>query len=436
MFKLTAAVLVAICLQISAASGRGEILPTGGRELLRISQLKSMQAYMLDKRFDGWLFSGQGTFDDVEKEFLGLNGRTRWRWFIFYPGLATLKKPFLIYHRDDEVLFSGINFYPLPYRSRAEMLNLIKGNLASVAKKICLNYSRQLNIPELSRIDGGLLELLVSMDFKVISSGSILSFFNTRWRKVDMESHKQAAARLDSLRPRISAYLGERIGKDKKVTDYDLAKFVGKQLKKLGLEESAASTVALGGNTLFEKYIPEKSTARRIARGDLLYMEVSARLRKNPESMYARLGWTFLIAEEIPDSLQVPWESVVAAADEALAMLENHIPKNKILRGYQVGQAARTKLPGGNAHLLPRPLGNNLNPYGHNFGVRFDSYLAYDDREVMPGMGFTLEPGIYRENFYALRLCANLLIEGDRSIYLSAPLQRKLEAVLAATGPR
>ncbi|MBN2288886.1 MAG: M24 family metallopeptidase [Candidatus Glassbacteria bacterium] len=436
MLRIAAMLSAVTLMLICSAAGRAEILPTGGRDLLNESQMVSMQAYMLEKRFDGWVFSGQGTFDDPEKEFLGLNGQTRWRWVIFYPALATLSKPYLVYHRDDEPVFSGINFYPLPYRSRDEMLSLIKDNFSPVAKKICLNYSHQLQIPELSRIDGGLLELLVSQGFEVISSGSILSFFNTRWRTSDVETHKQAAARLDSLRPGITAYLSERVSKGKKVTDYDLVKYIGKQLKKLGLEEKSAPAVAVGENTLLEHYVPDKKKARPVARGDLIYVEVSARLLKKPESMYARLGWTFLVEEEVPDSLAENWNSIVASAEEALAILNRHLPKNKSLRGYQVDQAARGRL-GGNPHLLPRPLGSNLNPYDHHFGVRFDSYLAYDDREIMPGMGFTLEPGLYFfKNHYALRMCANLVTEGDSSIYLSAPLQQAIEAVLANTGLR
>jgi len=44
--------------------------------------------------------------------------------------------------------------------------------------------------------------------------------------------------------------------------------------------------------------------------------------------------------------------------------------------------------------------------------------------------GFTLEPGIYTDT-YALRICANLFIDGKRQVSLSAPIQRKIIAVLA-----
>ena len=64
-------------------------------------------------------------------------------------------------------------------------------------------------------------------------------------------------------------------------------------------------------------------------------------------------------------------------------------------------------------------------------GARKKVYLAHDDREIMPGMGFTLEPGIYTDT-YALRICANLFIDGNRQVNLSAPLQREIIAVLGS----
>ncbi|MEA2063856.1 MAG: M24 family metallopeptidase [Gemmatimonadota bacterium] len=431
MSRLATAAVTVFLLAVTFAAGHGEISPKVGRDLVPQYQLESMQGFMMERRFDGWMFSGQGAFGDIETEFLGLTGSTRWRWFIYYSGVAGAKKPYLIYHRDDEAVFSGIKFYPLPYRSRNEMFQIIHDRIYAIARLICLNYSHQLNVPEISSADAGLLEKLASMDFKVISSGSILSFFNTRWRSSDVETHKQAAAKLDSLRPLVCAHLRQRIQKGKEVTDYDLMKFIGRQLKKLGLGQVALSCVGVGDNTLIERYVPVKrSAARSIERDDLVYIEVSARLRKQPRSMRARLGWTFYIGEEVPEELQGQWKNIVAAADAALEILEGYIPRKLVLQGYRVDQAARARL-GGQAHTPPRPLGFNLNPENHRFGVRFDDYMAHDDREIIPGMGFTLEPGLYYEGLHALRMCNNVLIQGDRSIFLSAPLQREIDAVLA-----
>jgi len=429
MKALPKALLTGMFFAVCATFSQAEILPTGGRELLHPAIMQSMQAYMLEKRFDGWLFTGQGNFDDLASEFLGLKGKTRHRWFIFYPGLATLKKPFLIYHPEDERVFSGINFYPYPYRSRKEMIDRIKTDLYPFAKVICLNYSEQLNVPELSRVDAGTLELFKNSGFRLLSSGTILSFFHTRWRVSDVETHSEAASRLDSILPLCMDYLREKLVKNKRVKDYDLVKFVKKRLKKLGLEQIEEPTVAVWEKTLLERYTPTKKLARPVSRDDLIYLEIAARLRKHESSMFARLGWSLYTGEQVPDSLSKSWKKIVAAAEEALGLLRARIPRQRTLLGYEVAQAARAKL-GSSPDILPRPLGYNLNRDQHNFGVRFDNYLTHDDREIMPGMGFTLQPGIYKDT-YALRTCANLFIRGDRQVKLSAPLQQEIIAVLA-----
>ncbi len=88
MTSLKRAVFTFFFLCLAASFSRAEIKPAIGRDLLPAHVFNSIQNYMLEKRFDGWLFSGQGSFDDIEKDFLGLKGKTRYRWFIFIPGLA------------------------------------------------------------------------------------------------------------------------------------------------------------------------------------------------------------------------------------------------------------------------------------------------------------------------------------------------------------
>jgi Xaa-Pro dipeptidase len=426
----TRTVLAALCiwLAIPTTGILAEIRPDTGRKLIPSSVYKSMQNWMLDKRFDGWLFTGQGTFNDVEGEFLGLRGKTKHRWFIFYGALASLREPFLIYHRDDEHVFDGVSFYPTTYRNYVEMKQELEYRIFSVSRDIAINYSPKLKIPEVSQIDIGTVELLQELGLRLRPSCSMLSFYNTRWTNEEVESHKYAAARLDSILPIAVKRIGDRLSRDKKITDYDLARHIGKNLGKLDLELVDPVVVAVGENTLKEKFIPTKKNQIRIERDDLIYLEVTARRKKQPEAMHARLGWTLVASDTVSSAIQASWNRITAAADTALALISNRIKSNITLTGQEVDIAARRKLSG-NPHVLPRALGYNLNRNDRNFGVRFDNYLYLDNREVMPGMGFTLEPGLYSEQS-ALKLCTNLFIEGDREVTLSAPLQRKLIAVM------
>ncbi len=427
------AAVAVFCLALSASGlFAQEIHPEKGRELLDVQVFRSLQAYMLEKRFDAWIFTGKGTVDDLTREFLGITAPTKHRWFIVFPGMATVKKPCLIYHPEDAKVFAGLRMYPLPYSSRAEMENQFTNYLYTFVRKMALNYSPHFEIPELDQAGAGVVEWLREKNFEVISSGSILSFFNTRWMMGHLDSHRAAASALDSVLRQSALWLGDRLAAGKKTTDLDLAREVERGLKKAGLESAAPVAVRLDSLTRSEDYFPDKKKKLEISRGSLIYLEVSARCRKAELPMHARLGWTMVADTAALPAQAAEWQNIVKAADAALEYLNYRVPSKRTVQGFQVDDSARALL--GAPDAMPRPLGVNLNPWGHSFGVCFDNWLTHDEREVMPGMGFTLEPGIWRAG-YALRMCGNLFIasgEGDvRSVELSAPLQRKIIPLLA-----
>ncbi len=421
-------------------AARAEVLPNGGRELIPAEVLGSIQRYLLEQRVDGWLFTGQGALNDLDREFLGLTGEgSRHRWLILLSGIANYRRPLLIYHPEDEPLFRGINLYPLPYRNRRELLQLLRERLLPIATRLYVNSSPGFAIPELDRFDSGLAGWLESNGAELLSGGSLLSFYHTRWQLSHLESHRRAARGIDSLWVMAEAHLREKLSRGKRITDLDLEKFLEKQLKKQGLEPVGRPTVARNERTREPAFVPDKRTCRALVPGDLLYLEVAARPLKQPGAMFARLGRTLYLGAVVPDSLAEPWSQVVLAADTALALLRFSLAdERKVLPGWQVDSLARRVLSATDPEVLPRPLGMNLNPYGHCFGVNFDNYLARDERRVMPGLGFTLEPGIWREAC-ALRTCANLFLEYDpetraRKVVLSAPLQRAIVPLLAPPG--
>jgi hypothetical protein len=66
------------------------------------------------------------------------------------------------------------------------------------------------------------------------------------------------------------------------------------------------------------------------------------------------------------------------------------------LRGWQVDRASRQVLEsaGYSAHVLHRT-GHNLGVEVHGNGVHMDDYETHDDRRLLAGTGFTIEPGVY-----------------------------------------
>jgi Xaa-Pro aminopeptidase len=70
------------------------------------------------------------------------------------------------------------------------------------------------------------------------------------------------------------------------------------------------------------------------------------------------------------------------------------------LRGWEVDREARRVLDerGYGPYVLHRT-GHSLGESVHGNGVHLDDYETHDDRRLLAGTGFTIEPGLYFDTF-------------------------------------
>ena len=95
------------------------------------------------------------------------------------------------------------------------------------------------------------------------------------------------------------------------------------------------------------------------------------------------------------------------------------------LHGWEADRAARGVLErsGYGDHILHRT-GHSLGESVHGNGVHLDDYETHDDRRILPGTGFTVEPGLYFDTF-GVRTEINVF-RGDRDATVSGPRQMAL----------
>jgi Xaa-Pro aminopeptidase len=113
-----------------------------------------------------------------------------------------------------------------------------------------------------------------------------------------------------------------------------------------------------------------------------------------------------------------------------VALVEEAALTGRELRGWEVDRAAMDvlKQSGYGQHILHRT-GHSLGESVHGNGVHMDDYETHDDRRILPGTGFTVEPGLYFETF-GVRTEVNVF-RGDRGAVVTGPRQ----AALVALGP-
>ena len=94
----------------------------------------------------------------------------------------------------------------------------------------------------------------------------------------------------------------------------------------------------------------------------------------------------------------------------------------------------------GYGHTILHRTGHSLGPTGHYIGVNIDNLETQDRRELIPGVMFTIEPGIYMADFnfddsptpkgLGIRSEVNCYMHTDRVEVTTLPLQREVQALL------
>jgi Xaa-Pro aminopeptidase len=72
--------------------------------------------------------------------------------------------------------------------------------------------------------------------------------------------------------------------------------------------------------------------------------------------------------------------------------------------------------------------GHSLGESVHGNGVNMDDYETHDDRRLLAGTGFTIEPGLYFDDF-GVRSEINMIVR-DRDAVVTGPLQSKIVALV------
>jgi len=144
--------------------------------------------------------------------------------------------------------------------------------------------------------------------------------------------------------------------------------------------------------------------------------------------VFADITWVGVTGRTVPEEPARAFRAVVEARDAAVALVEESARAGSDLRGWQVDRAARTVLEkAGYADYILHRTGHSLGESVHGNGVHLDDYETHDDRRVLPGAGFTIEPGLYFDTF-GVRTEINMF-RGEREAVVTGPRQMEIIAL-------
>ena len=104
---------------------------------------------------------------------------------------------------------------------------------------------------------------------------------------------------------------------------------------------------------------------------------------------------------------------VTAARDCAVRFIEEGVGAGRVLRGFEVDDAARAVIrERGFGEYFFHRTGHSIGAEVHGSGANMDNLETHDVRRVIPWTCFSIEPGVYLPNF-GVRSEVNVFVGED-----------------------
>lgn len=385
-------------------------------------QLSKIQQEIRNQKLDGWLFFDHHFRDPLAYRVLGYTApRTpSRRWYYLIPAEG---EPRGLEHRVERGMIAALPGEKIPYSSWAEQVDGLK-KLVGGLGRVAMQYSPNCAIPYVSMVDAGTVELVRSVGVEVVSSAELIQAFEARWTPEQLETHLEAGRRVDRVRKEAFEYLRERLRNGSATTELDVKQFVLDGFAKAGMFTDHGPIVGVNANASNPHYEPTEANHSPIHDGDLVLLDLWAKLDQ-PEAVYYDITWTHFLGANPPEKMLEVFAVVTGARDAAIERVKSAISGGTGLCGFEVDDAARGVIRArGYAEYFTHRTGHSIGVEVHGNGANMDNLETHDERRVSPWTCFSIEPGVYLPEF-GVRSEVNMFV-GDGEARVTGAIQREL----------
>jgi Xaa-Pro dipeptidase len=377
---------------------------------------------------DGWLLYDFHGINPIASDVTGVGRQgghlaTR-RWYYLVPASG---EPRGLVHSIEPDSLAHLPGGTTRYAGREQLVSGLKDLLSGV-RRVAMEYSPRCAIPYVARVDAGTIELIREFGVEVVSSGDLVQRFSAVWQEWQIVTHVQAAERLYRVKDRAFEAVGSRIRDGVATTEYDIQQLMVRWFVEEGLVSDSAPAVSAAEHAGNPHYLPTADSSRRICPDELVLLDLWGKLDQRG-AVFADITWMGYTGSRPSARFVKAFEAVAAARDAARALVEQAADSGREIRGWEVDRAASSVLrQAGYADQILHRTGHSLGESVHGTGVNMDDYETHDDRRLLPGTGFTIEPGVYFSDF-GIRSEINMIVRAHGA-EVTGPVQREILALV------
>jgi Xaa-Pro aminopeptidase len=387
--------------------------------------LQKIQQALREHKLDGWLLYDFHNRDPLAIKILGINPNkfSSRRWFYFIPAEG---EPIKLLSKVEAAFLDFLPGKKMKYLSWKELHSQIKIVLGG-NKRIAMNYSPMNNIPYTSMVDAGIMEVIRSLGYEPLSAADLIQEFEAIIDEKGFQSHKEAGEIVLKIKDEAFAEIGKAVRSGKKVSEYEIQRFIMRRFDEEGLTcEDHGPIVGINDHPADPHFEPTPENTYIFEPGNTVLIDLWAK-KKDPGSIYYDVTWCGYLGDTPPPKYVEIFKTVCDARDAAKNFVEETFAKEEPCYGWEVDDACRNVVrKAGYGDYFIHRTGHSIGTDVHGNGVNIDNLETKDERQLVPGICFSIEPGIYLEGEMAARSEINMFITLDGKVEVCGDIQKEL----------
>lgn len=364
-------------------------------------QVQRVQAALREAGLDGWLFFDFRGLNPIATAMLGLEWATR-RSFTLVPADG---EPVTLIHTIEHSSWRHWPWGTMDYTSWRDMESQITVLLEG-RTRLAMEVSPRSSVPTLDRVPAGMLELLEGLGVQPVSSGDLVSTFYSVWSDEQLEEHRASAETVRAVALDAFAHAADHVRRGTPLIEGQLGAWIREELTQRGVGVDVDTHVAIGPKAADPHYDP-KDAGEPIVEGEVLLIDLWG--KSTPGGVPADQTWMGVLADAVPDRVQAIWEVVRDSREAGIEFLRACHEQGRDPAGYEVDDVCRKVIAdaGFGDHFVHRT-GHSMDLELHGSGPNLDNLETRDDRILVRGVGFSVEPGIYLADDVGIRSEVNV----------------------------
>ncbi len=279
-------------------------------------------------------------------------------------------------------------------------------------RTLALEVSPADAVPYLDRVPHGVVQLLESFGARVVSSAPLVTQFAARWSAAELAGHRTAAEAIAAVARESLVWAGAELAMGREVRETTLQRHVLLGFDRAGVVTDHPPIAAFGPNAANPHYEPQAGADRTLASGEVLLLDLWAGPPPGRGTVFADQTWMAFsrgTSDAIDPEVAKVWTVVRDARDAAVARLRERW--GGPVTGAELDDAARAVIAkAGYGEWFVHRTGHSIDRELHGSGPHIDNFETADTRALQPGIGFSVEPGVYLTGRFGVRSEINVYL--------------------------